>query len=222
MRESRTRATVHGAIAIDTALPQALARPLSLVAALVAIAIAGCTTPETAPAGPGAAPDSDLPAADTILQTVVDQVASLNLCDGFFQPETAQLGSQVYIVGDRALVELQCALAAYQAVYAYVVYQPDGTLQPLTLDLFYPNPAGQFDRTSEATVAGLTTFDPDQQVLTVFSKARGMGDCGSLAEYRWTGSDLDLVTFSYQACRDSTSDSTADFVDPSDYPQIYP
>ncbi|WP_017297031.1 DUF1176 domain-containing protein [Nodosilinea nodulosa] len=214
---------MDSATAIATALPQALTRPLSLVVALVAIAIAGCNTPpatEAAPEEPETAPaaQSDLPAADTILQTVYDQEASLNLCDGFFQPEAARAGSQVYPLGDRALVELECTLAAYQAVYAYVVYQPDGTLQPLKLDVFYPNQAGQFDRTSEATVAGLVEFDPKQGLLTVFSKARGVGDCGSLAEYQWTGSELKLATFRYQEC----SDSPAEFVEPSDYPQIYP
>jgi hypothetical protein len=98
------------------------------------------------------------------------------------------------------------------------VYQPDGTLHPLTMDVFYPDQAGQLVRTSEATVAGLSTFDPEQGVLTVFSKARGVGDCGSLADYRWTGSELELETYRYKGC----DDSTAEFVDPTDYPQVYP
>jgi hypothetical protein len=200
------------------------------MAVLVMIAIAGCNTPsapgpETSaptPAESGAAADPDsessLPADEVILQTVYDQVESLDLCNGFYQPEVAQAESRVYRVGDRALVELVCANAAYQSVYAYVAYQPDGSWQPLSLDVFYPDETGQFVRTSEGTVGGLATFDPEQGLLTVFSKARGVGDCGSLADYRWSGGELELETFRYQEC----SDSGEEFVEPADYPQIYP
>ncbi|MBE9109848.1 DUF1176 domain-containing protein [Nodosilinea sp. LEGE 07298] len=198
----------------------------SASAALLLIAIAGCNAPQpsdqpSGSAAPGATTDpaaeSNLPADQVMLQTVVDQAEARDFCDGFFQPEVAA-ESQVYRMGDRALVELHCARAAYQSVYTYVAVQPDGTLQPLPLDLFYPDQAGQFVRSREATVGGLTTFDPAQGLLTVFSKARGLGDCGSLAEYRWTDGALELATFRYQAC----SDSPGEFVDPADYPQVYP
>ncbi|MGB3310911.1 MAG: DUF1176 domain-containing protein [Nodosilinea sp.] len=204
-------------------------RPTTLLwsaSALLLIAIASCNAPQPSeqPSGsaePGATTDpaaeSSLPADQVILQTAIDQTEARDFCDGFFQPEVAA-ESQVYRMGDRALVELQCARAAYQSVYAYVAVQPDGTLQPLTLDLFYPNESGQFERTSEATVGGLATFDPEQGLLTVFSKARGLGDCGSLAEYRWAEGVLELATFRYQGC----SDSPGEFVDPADYPQVYP
>ncbi|MGG6240537.1 DUF1176 domain-containing protein [Nodosilinea sp. AN01ver1] len=195
----------------------------TLLTVLLLTAIAGCNPP---PPSGSAAPEataapvseSDLPADEVILQTVLDQAESQDICDGFYQPEVAEAESQVYRLGDRALVELQCATAAYQSVYAYVAVQPDGSLQPLTLDLFYPSEAGPFERTSEPTVGGLTSFDPETGLLTVFSKARGVGDCGSLAEYRWTGNELELATFRYQEC----SDSPGEFVEPADYPQVYP
>lgn len=201
---------------------------LGVMAAVGMMAIAGCTTPplpnpeasSPTPAESGTAPNREepLPTDEVILQTVSDQVESLDLCDGFYQPEVAQAESRVYRMGDRALVELVCANAAYQSVYAYVAYQPDGSWQPLSLDGFYPDETGQYVRTSEGTVGGLSTFDPEQGRLTVFSKARGIGDCGSLADYRWTGDELALETFRYQEC----SDSAEEFVEPADYPQIYP
>nr|WP_242024209.1 DUF1176 domain-containing protein [Nodosilinea sp. FACHB-13] len=200
------------------------------MAALVIIAIASCNTPPTptpeasspTPAESGTAADpnseSNLPADEVILQTVYDQVESLDLCNGLYQPEVAQAESRVYRLDDRALVELVCANAAYQSVYAYVAYQPDGSWQPLSLDVFYPDETGQFVRSSEGTVGGLATFDPDQELLTVFSKARGIGDCGSLADYRWSGGELELETFRYQEC----SDLPGEVVEPADYPQVYP
>ncbi len=181
--------------------------------ALVIGAIAGCNSPETSPPA-----EVTLPPAEVILQTVYAEVESLDLCDGFLQPEVAQADSQVLVMGDRALVEISCALAAYQVVYAYAVYHPDGLVQPLSLDVFYPDDAGEFGRSSEATVGGLADFDPEQGRLTIFSKARGLGDCGSLADYRWSGGELQLETFRYQSC----SATAEDFVDPADYPQIYP
>ncbi len=189
--------------------------------ALGMLAIAGCNTPQP-PADSGAAPEpvgaSTLPADEVILQTIYDQVESLDLCDGFFQPEVAQAASRVYGMGDRALVELVCAQAAYQSVYAYTVYQADGSWQPLRLDVFAPDETGNFVRSSPATLGGLSEFDPEQGLLTVFSKARGLGDCGSLADYRWQGNELELATFRYQEC----SDSPGERVDPADYPQVYP
>lgn len=179
--------------------------------ALVMGAIAGCNTPEP-PA------EATLPTAEVILQTVYAEVESLDLCDGFLQPEVAQADSQVHVMGDRALVEIHCAMAAYQTVYAYAVYQPDGAVQPLVLDVFYPDDTGEFVRSSEATVGGLANFDPEPGLLTIFSKARGLGDCGSLADYRWEGGELELATFRYQEC----SDSPGELVDPADYPQVYP
>ncbi len=204
------------------------------MAALVIIAIAGCNTPPIpnpeasfpTPAESGAAADpgseGSLPADEAILQTVYDQVESLDLCNGFYQPEVAQAESRVYRLGDRALVELVCANAAYQSVYAYVAYQPDGSWQPLSLDVFYPDETGQFVRSSEGTVGGLATFDPEQERLTVFSKARGIGDCGSLADYRWSGGELELESFRYQECSDSPGDSPEEVAEPADYPQVYP
>lgn len=220
------------------------ARNLPWVAIAIGLAIAGCSqasttspsnsdpdSPDAVSAEPVAeprpdttepdsetAPTSLLPSDTVMLQTVVDEAARLDWCDGFFQPEVAGAESQVYRLGDRALVELRCARAAYQLVYAYSVFQPDGTIQPLRLDVFYPNESGQFVRTRETTVGGLADFDPATGLLTLFSKARGIGDCGSLAEYRWTGRELSLETFRYQDCGDPTESVLA----PIEYPLIYP
>lgn len=156
-----------------------------------------------------------------LLPSVLIQVEEQDLCDGFFDPEVAAMESQVYILGDRALVEVLCARAAYQMVYAYGVLSPDGTLTPLPLDGFYPDQAGNFQRVSELTVGGLASFDPGQGQLTIFSKARGLGDCGSFATYGWTGAALALETYRYQACDDDPN-AVETAPDPEDFPQVYP
>lgn len=191
----------------------------SMLALLLATVGCQSSTPDSPPsqafredAAMAWATDADL------LPSVLAQVEAMDLCDGFFQADVAAAESQVYPLGDRALVEVLCAHAAYQSAYAYAVVFPDGTLEPLTLDVFYPDEAGNFQRVSESTVGGLTTFDPSQGELTVFSKARGIGDCGSFATYRWTGQALDLETYRYQDCTETPETAP----DPASYPQIYP
>jgi hypothetical protein len=159
--------------------------------------------------------------AGDLIPLVLAQVEEQDLCDGFFQPEVAETESQVYFLGNRALVEVLCAHAAYQSVYFYGVMDSDGTLTPLALDGFYPDEAGNFQRVSEPTVGGLASFDPSQGQLAIFSKARGLGDCGSFATYGWTGQDLALETYRYQACNDDPN-AMAMAPDPEDFPQIYP
>ncbi len=182
------------------------------------LAIAACT----AAPPPDAPSPAALPSEEAIFQVAIAEVEAQDLCDGFFQPEAAT-ESRVYIVAeDRALVEIVCAYSAYQLVYTYGVYEAGGEWRSLPLDVFYPNESGEFVRTSETTVGGLANFDPAQEQLTVFSKARGLGDCGSLADYRWTGDTLELETYRYQECGDSPDDIPEELLDPTNYPQIFP
>ncbi len=186
------------------------------------LATLGCqATPPAAQTSGDGAMETALPPEEEILQTALAEAEASDWCDGFFEPEVAASSSQVYVVGDRALVEVLCANAAYQSVYAYAAMSPDGTLQPLTLDMFYPDDGGNFQRVSEPTVGGLADFDASQGQLTIFSKARGLGDCGSLATYRWTGQALDLETYRYQTCNDDPN-SPQTTPDPANFPQIYP
>lgn len=190
------------------------------VAALITIAIAGCNASQPSTLGVSGA--GTIPPDDVILETALAEVEAQDLCDGFFQPEAAA-ESRVYPLGDnRALVEVVCAFTAYQMVYTYGVYEAEGGWRSISLDLFYPSETGEFVRTSEGTVGGLADFDPAQGRLTVFSKARGIGDCGSLADYRWTGDNLDLETYRYQECSESPNDIPEELIDPTHYPQIFP
>jgi len=184
----------------------------------------GCQAAPSPPSGQTAAsdtPDTAWANAADLIPLVLAQVEDRDLCDGFFDPEVAATESQVYVLGDRALVEVLCARAAYQMVYAYAAVASDGTLTPLSLDGFYPDEAGNFQRVSEPTVGGLASFDPSQGQLTIFSKARGIGDCGSFATYGWTGEGLALETYRYQACNDDPN-GVQTAPDPENFPQIYP
>lgn len=91
-------------------------------------------------------------------------------------------GVQSYAVGpDRYLVEVQCSGGAYQGSYNYVLYDLQATPARATLLRF---PSFDGERWSwEADVAGVPSFVPEAKELELFSKARGVGDCGSLVRY---------------------------------------
>ena len=192
-------------------------------AAAIVLVLSGCSRPDATPAPP-ASPDSPDPAAAAsssgentpaaalptdaaILETVQDRAEELNICDGFWNPEVVQSYSRVYAVEGQTLVEVVCDILAYNAVFAYLTYEPDGTLRPLSFDGFYSDETGEMVRTSETTLvgAGPNSFDPDKQRLNVFYKGRGLGDCGSIADYRWTGSGFTLETFRYRECADTSA-----------------
>ena len=50
-------------------------------------------------------------------------------------------------------------------------------------------------------------YEPSTATLTYFDKGRGLGDCGDLATWRFTGSEFQLASFaSLDRCGGATSD----------------
>lgn len=155
-----------------------------------------------------------------ILDDFYTQAETLGACPDYFDIEASRNSSATYPVnGDDAIVEVLCFLAAYQGAYEYWFYQttPTGAeFVPLSFDTYTPSESGQQSRIQTRQFGGYPTYDPSQETLTVFSKYRGLGDCGSYSEYQWQGTEFELLTYrSKEEC-----DGTA--FDPIDYPQIYP
>ncbi|WP_346289959.1 DUF1176 domain-containing protein [Sphaerothrix gracilis] len=178
------------------------------------------TPPLVAPEDAEEADDS-LAQRDLIVQAVYDSADELNLCDGYLEAETLD-DSEVYVLSaDQYLVQFLCNFAAYQGVYEFLIYTDDGAdavVTPLELTVYVPDETGQFTPMSDRLVAGLPFFDTEEQVLTNFTKGRGIGDCGSFARYEWNGELLELIEYRYREC-DSEG---APFIEPEDYPQVYP
>ena len=138
-------------------------------AAAIVLVLSGCSRPDATPAPPASpgspapaasiggdnAPTAALPTDAAILETVQDRAEELNICDGFWNPEVVQSYSQVYAVEGQTLVEVVCDILAYNAVFAYLTYEPDGTIRPLSFDGFYPDETGEMVRTSETTISEL-------------------------------------------------------------------
>jgi Protein of unknown function (DUF1176) len=88
--------------------------------------------------------------------------------------------------GRRYLTEVGCARAAYQEVYRYFLLDESGApvrARPFKLPTLTPDANGQWQAAELDELAGETTFDAKRKLLTVMTRARGLGDCGTRAVY---------------------------------------
>ncbi|MGQ9865265.1 MAG: DUF1176 domain-containing protein [Pseudanabaenaceae cyanobacterium] len=130
-------------------------------------------------------------------------------------PETPTTTAQVYRRAKTYVVLRLCQMAAYQG--SYEVLAGDGTaFQRLTATVF---DEGQTPIT-ETELAGALEWDGQAGTLQVWNKARGAGDCGTLATYRLVGEGTatQLVLQRFQA----KWECNGEFTPPRAYPQRYP
>ena len=93
-------------------------------------------------------------------------------------------GVQRHDLGDgRTLYLVQCDQAAYQGIYAAMETGPgDGPAKLLRFPTADAD-GGRVIRREDDSLVGDMQFDETNKTLTVLTKARGVGDCGSYAVY---------------------------------------
>ncbi len=130
-------------------------------------------------------------------------------------PPAQGSGLQLYSIGQQQyLVEIECFRAAYQASYNFMLYDLQNLPGRATLIRF---PVFDGDRWHlETAIAGLPAFNPKTKELAIFSKARGMGDCGQLLRYRFPAGAPELMEVRARNC---SPDLPTDKVPP---PQDWP
>ncbi len=116
--------------------------------------------------------------------------------------------------GERRLYLVQCDQAAYQATYTAVLQEtPGGPGRVLRI----PTGAGPGER--EETLVGEPVFDAAKGTLTLLTKARGVGDCGTRAVYAFPpGGGATLVEL---RARDCPREPKA-YVPPERWPLVKP
>jgi hypothetical protein len=140
------------------------------------------------------------PENKTVLTKVLKDAKKLKLCSDSLDLEAAKRASEVHKLGNQQyFVIVQCFLAAYQGNYEFLlVNQQPGAKKPitkLTVTEFRENEAGKIQKAEASSIGGLPTYDPKQRLLTINSKYRGLGDCGSRAKYKVETNKLRLVEF---------------------------
>lgn len=140
-----------------------------------------------------------------------------NVCADSLNLATAQRASRAYKIDNQThFVMVQCFLAAYQGNYEFFLYSPTAktnAAKPLKVTELSQNAAGKVEKTESLSVGGLPTFDPKQRILTLRTKYRGLGDCGSVSRHRLETNALKLLDFKAKFACDGK-------VEP--YQQIFP
>lgn len=122
--------------------------------------------------------------------------------------------------GRRSLVEVGCARGAYQDTFVYYLHDESRTPAQVTLLALpsYEAIDDEWEPRELAQAAGETSFDPARKTLTVFTRARGLGDCGGIARYRVQGARLVLLDFRGRPC-DGDPESAPP---PEKWPRLFP
>lgn len=93
--------------------------------------------------------------------------------------------------GGLKLVEVYCWRAAYQAGSIFLAVDPKapGKARLLRFQMW--------GKQRSTAVYSLTSpdFDPQTKKLASFHKGRGMGDCGGMGEWKWTGANFKLTGY---------------------------
>jgi hypothetical protein len=152
-----------------------------------------------------------------IIEQVYRQQKQINLCNQQRDKDLSQDSANIFVLNDRTyLIEIICFLGAYQSNYQYLLF--DRTSEEITVINFdtFDNSTDNLKLTNTNTINGLTDFDVTEQSLMVISKSRGMGDCGSFAQYKWNFDRFKLIEYRYKKDCDEV------YLPPENYPLIYP
>jgi hypothetical protein len=128
-------------------------------------------------------------------------------------------GVTAHALGEgRTLYCVQCDLAAYQEVFMVVLQDtPNDPGKVLTFPL-YDREGGKVSRSEDTSLAGWPDFNDATKTLTVFYKARGIGDCGSYVTYTFpTQGAPKVVEARAKGCSDASSKKD---IEPSRWPLV--
>ena len=119
-----------------------------------------------------------------VLLIIYIKEEELQLCDGQLDKEVSSQSSSIYPLNNQEyIVEILCFMGAYQGNYEYIYYQNNrekSTIKPLAFKSFIADRNGNFTSNNSRTLAGIPNYNVNQKILNVYTKDRGIGDCGSI------------------------------------------
>jgi len=90
------------------------------------------------------------------------------------------------------LVQVSCWRAAYNFGSILFAVDPNARDQARLLQFDIVDEKGKLAKTYSID---LPDFDAKKKTLASYHKSRGVGDCGTIGEWRWTGRDFKLTGF---------------------------
>ena len=155
---------------------------------------------------------------EKIVTKIYEQKQHLDFCNQEIDQALSANSINIYPLDqERYLVEFLCFLGAYQGNYQYAIGQKNTDKLTNISFLTFSFQTEELQLVNTDTLVGTIDFDQQTQRLTVFTKNRGLGDCGSYAIYQWQ----DSASFELKEYRDK-SNCDGVYLDPENYPQIYP
>lgn len=143
-------------------------------------------------------------------------------CEESFQSQAEDIpdaGLTFHRLKDKQyLVEIQCYLGAYQPGFVFMFYDEARTKTALLKFKRYERETdGRVSRYLETELSGFPEFDDKTKELKVWSKSRGIGDCGSIVVYTFRNGQPVVKEARAQACQD---DPDAPFAEPEAWPRV--
>ncbi|KAM3101609.1 DUF1176 domain-containing protein [Phormidesmis sp. 146-12] len=142
-------------------------------------------------------------------------VDRLQKCPYGSQPDALQRSSFLRVGNQKYIVQIMCNFGAYQGAYEYyLLSESAGQTQSKPLNLLKIGERGE--KLVDNTLVGYPTYDSSKKELTVFTKSRGIGDCGSFGRYQFEND-----RFVAQEIR-IKSECDGKYVEPEKYQKVYP
>ena len=159
--------------------------------------------------------------SDKVIPYLISNKSQIGACQDIrYEAEFTATSSQAYRVDEnRYLAHFVCGSTAYQVLQEYYLYEqttdaPLITILPISY--FYTDLNGQLLEESERAIAGYSDYNVNDGTLSIFTKGRGLGDCGTLGFYRLDGSQLKVDRFL------AKTECDGNYIEPINYPQVYP
>ncbi|PHV63276.1 hypothetical protein CSQ80_05945 [Cyanobacterium aponinum IPPAS B-1201] len=152
-----------------------------------------------------------------IISKIYENQKDIKLCNQERDQALSIDSAEIYpLKENQYLVEILCFLGAYQGNYQYLLYnRVNSAIEKISFATFRDNPQN-LQLTNTFTLNGSPEFEPISQTLSLETKSRGLGDCGSFVVYQWQNSEFTLREYRYK------SDCDGVYLSPEKYPLIYP
>lgn len=155
-----------------------------------------------------------------IFNDIYEKKNDFQLCQGDIDQSMSYDSSSIYkLKEDQYLGEILCFFGAYQGNYQYFLYQINDsqpTISLLSFQELTKNKNNDFRVKSSINIGGIPDYNQENKILTIYTKGRGLADCGSFAKYQWQDSQFELREYRVKEKCDGN------YIAPENYPKIYP
>lgn len=174
----------QGRLGTTTALLRRGDRPADSTPAAPALPVIRPAPPVAQTGFAAANPMEDEPPGDLRLPAAIEALGEVKACREESNEYLDKAILAARLDASTVLWGVPCGSGAYNATYVLFLARPDGTgVRPAVLPHWEPR---RQDGEGDLWLVN-PQYDPAAQTLTVFPRGRGLGDCGTIQTWTWTG-----------------------------------